>query len=272
MTDLAAIKKISLDDFMEIVEHCPSRIKDQAEAIYQSAVESIKTHKNKEPDPAALAPFLALQDRWYGSLPNKPDYSVYDDSFYLADIWACWVCYSRNSVKSVAAKGMVDGKSILELTLDSSCIVDLGCGFGLTTAALKQVFPEHEVFGTNLESSFQYKAAEHFSREFDFTLLSDFKGLKKEGLVFASEYFEHFERPVEHLYEVIEALNPKYMVTANGFNGTAIGHFDHYKHLKADKIPARDMSRFFNKCMRHFGYEKAKTKIWNGRPAFWVKK
>lgn len=34
--------------------------------------------------------------KWYKSLENKrPDYSVYDASFYISDLWSCWTLYSR---------------------------------------------------------------------------------------------------------------------------------------------------------------------------------
>ncbi len=57
-----------------------------------SALASIRFHAATETEDAGEA----LRARWYASLEDgKPDYSVYDADFFIGDVWACWVAYSR---------------------------------------------------------------------------------------------------------------------------------------------------------------------------------
>lgn len=102
------------------------------------------------------------------------------------------------------------------------------------------------------------------SVERGFSLAPDVQKLsRKIDLVFASEYFEHIEKPVEHLIDVLNAVSPKYLVIANSFGTTSVGHFF------SDKRAGRQVSRVFNAALREHGYEKVKTKCWNDRPTFW---
>jgi cyclopropane fatty-acyl-phospholipid synthase-like methyltransferase len=82
-------------------------------------------------------------------------------------------------------------------------IADLGCGIGYTTATLKEVF-NCRVTGTNIRDTKQYKVCEVLRKKVDFDLTDNIEEIGNVDLVFASEYFEHFEKPVEHLKYVIE--------------------------------------------------------------------
>jgi 2-polyprenyl-3-methyl-5-hydroxy-6-metoxy-1,4-benzoquinol methylase len=95
-----------------------------------------------------------------------------------------------------------------------------------------------------------------------------FDDLGDIDLVFASEYFEHFERPVEHLIEVVEKLNPKYILFANTFNSKSIGHFDIYKHLDKD-YSGPEMSKLFTKTLKSYKFKKVNTNCFNNRPNFY---
>tara|TARA_R100000664_G_scaffold34220_1_gene55218 strand:- start:3645 stop:4451 length:807 start_codon:yes stop_codon:yes gene_type:complete len=213
----------------------------------------------------------SLEKRWYSSLPNNPDYSVYNNHYYIIDIYNCWIVYSRKYLSQIQ-KVCLFGSTITikNYISNGSAIIDLGCGMGLTTSTLKSIYPKKQVFGTNIETSFQYKIAEHFSKKYNFKIISDISLLPTNGTIFASEYFEHFQRPVEHLYQIIKQLRPKHLLIANTFNGDAIGHFNIYHHLNK-KLSSKQMNIFFNKCLKSFGYKKVKTKLWNNRPALWTK-
>ena len=87
-------------------------------------------------------------------------------------------------------------------------------------------------------------------------------------MFFASEYFEHFDRPIEHLIDVIEQGSPTYMLIANTFNGRAIGHFNQYKD-GTEVYDGKQMGRLFAKTLRKYGYKTVNTACWNNRPAFW---
>lgn len=193
-----------------------------------------------------------LEDRWY----EKFDYDVYDDEYYFTDIWVCWSEYSKKYIKAIVP--YVEGVG---------SIVDLGCGLSLSTAYLKEIFNDAKVYGYNLKEGRQAIFNEMMKKRCDFEMVYDLKEIMSVDMVFASEYFEHFFRPIEHLNEVL-LLKPKYLVIANSFNTNSVGHFHEY--MVDDKIvDEKKMSRMFNKYLRSKGYKMKKTKIWNNKPAIW---
>jgi len=208
-----------------------------------------------------------LERRWYASLDQKPEYSVYSDPFYLVDIWLCWTLYSRKGLLDLASPKAMETRSVVEYFGPVQAILDLGCGFGFTTAALKEMFPQATVTGTNLRDSFQFAVASELGRKAGFAVVERYEGNEVDVLL-ASEYFEHFPNPIEHAYAVLKAARPRHLVIANGFNGRAIGHFNTYIHQNVS-YPAHAMSKMFSEALRTLGYRKIKTKIWNNRPAIW---
>lgn len=254
MSNRSFYSRISKDDFFDIASFCNLDI--NIDHAYEVSAKYIKGEKTDE--------VVELESRWYNSLKDKNyDYSVYNDKYYICDIWACWVLYSRKSIYSV-----VKSKVFKKLS-GAKLVVDLGCGFGYTTAYLKEVFCKASVIGTNLKDSYQFKYASNLGSKHDFKIKSDLKDIgKRVDIIFASEYFEHFENPIEHLYSIVSNVNPKYMIIANGFNGTAIGHFKEYIHL-GSYYSNSQMSKMFGKAMRMMGYVKLETGIWNNRPAIW---
>lgn len=171
---------------------------------------------------------------------------------------------------SLRAENSLGDRSVLSQMKGVKRIVDLGCGFGYTTAGLRELFSEADVFGTNIESSYQFKLAKKMALKRGFQLRGSFEEIGNVDFMFASEYFEHIPNPIEHLSQIIRHNNPKYFVIANAFNGIAIGHFRQYSH-KGQKYSGREMSKMFNDAMRFYGFTKVKTKIWNNRPAVWIK-
>lgn len=204
-----------------------------------------------------------IEQRWYESLKSdSPDYSVYSDDIMLSEVFACWRIYSRKYLNSLRSKSQL----ILDLG-EIKTIADLGCGLGYTTASLGQIFPDADVNGTNIPGT-QTKFAE------DVTGIKIKSNLKEivcgADLVFASEYFEHFESPVEHLREVIQELQPKVLIIANAFGAKSVGHFDFYK-IEGVATEPRKTSKAFNSELRAKGYKPMQTKLWNNRPMFWKK-
>lgn len=211
-----------------------------------------------------------LEDKWYLSLKNNsPDYSVYSDPYYFCDLWYCWKYFSSKSVGAIIQNnGLGDGKTILSSLGPIRKVLDLGSGFAYTTAALKDIFPFAKIVGTNIQDTWQFSFSRELGKKNGFDIESDLSSIGPVDLVFASEYFEHIDRPIEHLAEVLKFLRPKYLLIANGFNGTAIGHFNSYNYF--DKtFSASETSKNFNKALRFFKYNKIETKIWNNRPSLW---
>ena len=199
-----------------------------------------------------------LEKRWY----KDTDFTVYDDDYYFTDLWFCFLEYSRKYLKSLI--------KYKEIVRNPSSILDLGCGIGYTTAFLKQIFPEAKVYGSNIANTKQFKFCQAISKKYNFEVVSDIYQFGRVDLIFASEYFEHIEKPLEHLEIITYKLSPKVLVLANSFNTKSVGHFLVYKD-REDSISQKKMSRMFNECLRGLGYKRVKAGFWNNRPAVWSK-
>jgi SAM-dependent methyltransferase len=250
---LTRIDDASLQEYLQLVvsvtpidQHLTKELATKAVAYYKGNTDARATLRSMQ----------ELEQRWYESLKTgAPDYSVYEHDYFLTEAWACWAVYSRKYVKAVARLG-----------LDVQSVADLGCGIGYTTAALKEVFPHAVVCGTQIEGSTQFKVAEQLGQRHGFAVYGAVQG--PVDLVFASEYFEHFQRPIEHLENVLNVAAPKFLVIANAFGSTSIGHFNVY--LWRDKpIVNYQIGRLFNDALRRSGYEMLPTGFWNNRPTVW---
>lgn len=215
----------------------------------------------------------ALEIQWYKSLAkNTPDWSVYNTDYYLAELWACWAVYSRVYLRGILKTSSLPPRGIAASFGSVAGIVDLGCGFGYTTAALKQMFSSANVTGTNLPNILQTRIAQKVGSQHNFQIVSDVSKVNHPvNTVFAFEYFEHIPEPIAHLYEIVNTLKPRAFLIANSFSTRAIGHFDYYT-ISRRRIKARAISKIFNSELRRLGYAKVKTKLWNNRPAYWVKR
>ena len=211
-----------------------------------------------------------LQQLWYASLAaGEPDASIYDGEEYIAEAWACWAVYSQKYLRAISKPTCLANGSIVDDVGQPRLIVDLGCGVGFTTAALARLFPNAEVIGTNSLGSWQASIASNLAEKYDFKLSTDARSIGRQAdLVFASEYFEHWQQPVKHLLEAIEALSPRAMLVANAFGARSPGHFDRYV-VKGMPCDARQASLAFNYAMRDRGYVKQLTRLWNQRPTYW---
>jgi SAM-dependent methyltransferase len=242
------------------------------EVVPATDVELVRKHATAElahlrqshEERAATA--VALEKRWYASLATGfPDWSVYDDDEYVAEAWACWVYYSRPYLKALY-KLMFDEAWRHSPTLR---VADLGCGLGLTTAALRILFPNAIIVGTNLMDTRQARFAKFLSTHQDFTLVPFLAQHKRMDVLVAFEYFEHFDAPIVHLNEVLTlARRPSHLVVANSFTADSIGHFPTYI-VRGQVTPRKRMGRIFNAELRKCGYHRVETGLWNNRPAIW---
>ena len=221
------------------------------------------------------SPFRELEQRWYASLDRgEPDYSVYGGELFLAEAWACWRLYSRKYTRALALRGAVRGprgrwRRGVDVLGNAHSIVDLGCGCGHAAAALRHLWPEAEVVGTNLRGTLQFAVARAMGREHNFSVRA--AATKHADLVFASEYFEHVERPVDHLVEILKKTDPEYLVVANSFSAVSVGHFRTYLGPAGEPVPCKKMARLFNLTLQERGYRRLETKFWNDRPAVWAR-
>ena len=211
-----------------------------------------------------------LEQDWYESLATGyPNYDLYDTDNYLAEVWYCYETYSKKYLREIQKERSLPPFGIYAQNKNAQLIVDLGNGLGITSAALTEMFPAATVIGTNVPNSSQYKMAQILANQYGFTMVSGADEIKQQAdLLFASEYFEHFQNPIEHLLHVIENLKPKRMLIANTFTNNATGHFNFYVY-QDQEINGKTMSRLFNATLRSLGYKKVITKMWNNRPAYW---
>lgn len=210
-----------------------------------------------------------LETLWYKKIEkNIIDYSIYDDDRYISELWACFIVYSKKYLKSLLNIKSFPPNGFLSEFKNVKTILDMGCGFGLTTGILKEIFPKMIVYGTNIKDTLQYSVAKYFSKTYDFKILTDINNLKEIDLIFASEYFEHLENPIDELSFILKKLKPKYLLIANSFGTRGIGHFNIYNY-NGNKYTGKEISKIFIDKLKENNYEKVKTKLWNNRPAYY---
>jgi len=269
MTLIDISPKASLSSFLESCEAHGFN----APMIERIALKTVAHLRGTRADRAQSVALQELELRWYKSLENGgcPDYGVYESDAYMGELWACWAVYSRNYLRAIRRSNSLGRGSVLSSIGNARRVIDLGCGFGWTTASLKQMFVSAEVIGTNLDGTRQTAMARSVGNHYGFEVVPDVACVNKAAdLIFASEYFEHILEPVDHLNEVLDAVSPKAMLIANAFGTRAIGHFESY-NVGGKTVSSKAASKAFNDTLRGRGYMRAKTKMWNNRPAYWKK-
>lgn len=237
----------------------------------QTALDAVRYYRGKNSVRDELRPFQRLETSWYESLSKGyADYSVYKELEMVLDVWACWQVYSKGYLKALSNPTSFLDLSIVDYVSPITSVLDLGCGIGYTSAGLKNLFPDAQIFGTQLDGTYQRNVCDMLSKRYNFSVITSVQDfpLPSCDLVFASEYFEHIENPIEHLNEILEKLHPKFFIIANSFNTKSVGHFNFYTNGDY-KVPSNKISKTFNDHLRNNGYKKHKTKLWNNRPAFW---
>ena len=201
-----------------------------------------------------------LQHHWYESLrAGNPDYSVYQDPIFVVEATACFIVYSRKYLKLL--------EKIKQELPATTVIYDLGCGVGLTTAAIAEIFPSAKVFGTQIDGP-QKEIAEVFSKKFSFSIEPACTHVSN-GYVIAFDYAEHFINPIEH-FEPIIKQKPVALILANSFSSFSVGHFLTYK-INGEEIPNTKMGKKFNSWLRCNGYVQKEAHFYNNRPSIWIK-
>jgi hypothetical protein len=213
---------------------------------------------------------LTLEQHWFNTLATAPDYSVYDDDLYVAETYVCWTTYSQKYCKMLSSSTKHLPNGLINELGKVDTVVDLGNGHGFSTAALKLLFPDSRIIGTNLPNNLQWTVAEVLAAEHKFELLPAIP-TTPASIVFASEYFEHFYEPIKHLREVITNLTPDFLIVANAFGQIGTGHFHEYL-VDGLLINGKETSKAFAKVLRSKGYEKLTTGFWNNRPTVWYKR
>lgn len=215
-----------------------------------------------------------LYSDWEKSVhAGNPDYSLYSKDIYLNESFKCWKTYARVYLR-LLIKFMQRADCTFK-SEDIKSVVDLGCGCGYTTIALKSIFPNANVYGTNLLDTLQYKINEAVFSLVDGCYVGDENTNcnvpKSPDLVFASEFFEHLLEPIVLLRGLLDSYRPKCFIIANSFTQMSMGHFLTY-YDNGVPYDGRMMSRRFNAVLRDYGYEQIKTGFYNNRPQVFIRK
>lgn len=227
-------------------------------------------YKGKKDDGSSLQE--RLEERRYETEQVDPDYSCYSNRYYFTDLWVCWVMYSRGYLRAISTRGSFDKDlSVMEVMGHVGSVADLGCGIAYTMRALVEMFPDVAVYGTNLKGTDQWTFCEYMAAEYGFRMVESISMLPSPvDLIVAFEYFEHIKDPINHVHEVVEAVKPKFLCIANSFGTRSIGHFTSYIEPHAFfPYDGKRISRKFNTTLRHLGYERVKTRLWNQKPSLW---
>lgn len=234
------------------------------------AHQTIRHLRNPKRSRGASEKSEMLLNEWYAGLENgSAPFEIYGRSEYLAELWSCWSVYSRIYLKKIEAKKPMPPHGIAGNIRDGGLVVDLGNGIGITSAAFTEIFPHANVIGTNLMDSAQGRICKMLASEYGFSMLEDTRSIGFQAdMAFASEYFEHFENPIEHLDEIVSSVRPRRMIVANAFTARAIGHFDVYKD-NGQNFTGVQIAKRFADSMRKMGYRKLKTGLFNDRPSVW---
>jgi len=274
--------KITKQDLKDYITLCCGYNSDiDPEIAYTNTITYLKHHNGKKVNPDDMAEINRLFNQWYLSLDKddrNPDYSVYGDPYYMFEVWLSWVNYARRYILDIQKiKKCKPHEAMYNISIADDMrrdglktILDLGCGFGYSTAAFKELFPECDVYGTNFETSLQFTISKDIGKTAGYTMLPDHSLLNNVDLVFASEYFEHIIDPIEHLRDIIEKCSPRYFLIASTFDQKAIGHFDTYVS-GTQMLRGKEISLKFNNFLETHGYTFVEAGHWNNRPNYWKK-
>jgi len=206
-----------------------------------------------------------LDNWWYDNYPN---FSRYQSYHYLYAGLNCFNNYSKQC--ALYAHQYLSDRKI-------KSIVDVGAGIGLSTMLLADLFPEAKVYYNNIMPSLQldffesYKDKRTIFSENEIESITE-KEMMQHGpfdMLFASEYFEHFEYPMRQTDFLLNQVGFKYLIINNSFNVKAYGHFKEFKHNET--LAPKKMSKFWLKTVRQ-DYNELDVKCWNGRPKIFEKK
>lgn len=203
-----------------------------------------------------------LDNWWYD---NYKDFSRYASWHYL---YAGLNCFDRFSKPcAIYAKQYLGDREI-------KSIVDVGGGIGLSTMLLADLFPEAKVYYNNITPSLQadfFEAHKHYCTNIPQAMTE--KEMLQHGpfdMLFASEYFEHFEDPQQQTNFLLDKVGFKYLVINNSFNVKAYGHFKEFKCV-GETLAPKQMSKMWLRTVRSW-YNELDVKCWNGRPKIFEKK
>lgn len=264
MTELF-LHKNKREDFREFLESYSTILDFDVEEMYEAGERWLRAFKADETTPE----YDALLAKWLNS--NRTDFSVYDDLHYVLDSWTSWALYSSRALHLINKRAS-DKKEVYLLDfLSRTSALDLGAGHGYSTVAMSEILPNATVTATQLEGTHQIEFARKlFESKPRLAIQTEKDPYQKTDIIFASEYFEHFDRPIHHLDEIM-AADPDYLVTGNTFTvPDAVGHFEKFYNRDEVEMTGKEMGGHFARQVRKMGYKNQVIRFWNTTPCFWI--
>ena len=98
MTEI--LDKFKTDDLTTYLEFCKKFIDFDVDEASNIATNTIKYYKGSKSNRDLLRYGQEIENKWYQSLEEgTPDYDLYNDNYFVIEIWSCWVVYSRKYIK-----------------------------------------------------------------------------------------------------------------------------------------------------------------------------
>ncbi len=209
-----------------------------------------------------FAMFYKMTDDWYERLDKLHAFPQY--SFPVADysskeyLWVAAECFYNVSCDYV---------DLISDRVVGNRIIDYGAGLGLTTAMLKQQFPDRTIMYSNLSGSQSEFAKWLFDRlDLEIDIIENQSVPDCDTLV-AIELFEHFRNPSKEFDNIIGRLYPWEIVLSTPFKFRAHGHFPYYW---IDQTLYRNdaAEEKFKQALRNRGWTETSDFL-HGRPSIW---
>jgi 2-polyprenyl-3-methyl-5-hydroxy-6-metoxy-1,4-benzoquinol methylase len=254
-----AIKLVS--EFTKISE------KEIEDKIKNKYFKSFKTYKDIEENSFCSNMFRKYKDNLFLHY-NDIEYVLACLFFYKISCRS-YINILKNR-KRLFERKMIDEQTCNDWN-NTNSIIDLGAGIGLSTFDLSEEFINSEIYYHNLKGN-QFDFAEKLLKDTKVELIENYDNIGNIDIILAFDYFEHFENPIEELRNVIEKLQPKYIIESSDFSHAFIGHYENYIYNN-ERIHHKKFKKIFNtEIEKYYKLHPVSDYCWNKEPRVWVKK
>ena len=210
---------------------------------------------------------LDQTERWYAS--GQTDFSIYAEEKSLL---ACASYTVKQSLVHVERPTSYLRDHKFRVPVDD--VVDHGCGLGLTTLRLGELYPRATITGTNVpgvQMSFNRFLLKRFTPENVRFIDEKTLGRYEFGQTYliTLEVLEHFKKPLVELRSLISLLHPVMFVESSTFTVRCTGHFNEYD-FDGDLLKNKGASVRLNKKIVSLGYLRQPRIPFQYRPRIWI--
>jgi len=132
--------------------------------------------------------------------------------------------------------------------------IDLGAGVGLSTHYLREGLPNLSICYNNTEGRQADIAAKFLDGRKGFLLYDALDICQKTDVLFAFEFFEHFDEPTEAFRRLTNQTDAELVIMQNSFGAYGYGHPPKFQFC-GDTVGAKYMKILFNHWLEETGWE-----------------